>query len=121
MSRVCLVAIVLFLTACSIPPEFIRADGVLVVEVTGHETFRVGDHMYTTGALEVAMERLSKSPALKRVELYIPSKMAHQTGFSCQSYAVAILASGKEWQFYEWTPGQPETKAPTKCDYAVLS
>lgn len=122
MWRVRLSILLLFcLTGCSIPVEFVRPDGTLVVELIGHQTFRVGDHVYTTSNLEVALHRLSKSSTFRRVELYIPTQILHQAGFSCQDYAVAIVASGREWQFYEWTPGQLQTRVPTKCDFAVLS
>jgi hypothetical protein len=90
------------------------------VELVGQETFRIHDHLYTTSALEVAFERLGKAQTLKRVDLFIPSVMAQQHGFSCQSYASAIIASRVEWRFYEWTPGRPETVVPTKCDFAIV-
>ena len=121
MRRTCIVIIMLLLGACSISPESIRPDGTLVVELTGYQTFRVGKNNYTTSSLEVALKSLRKSTAFKRVELNIPSKILRKKGFSCQDYALAFGAAHREWRFFEWTPGHPETRVPTTCDYAVLA
>ena len=111
----------ILLGACSIPPESVRPDGSLIVELTGYQTFRIGKHNYTTGTLEVALQTLSKSPAFRRAELNIPSSILHMKEFSCQHYALVLGAAHREWTFFEWTPGRPETRVPTTCDYAVLA
>ena len=117
----CLTIIILLLGACSIPAEYVRSDGTLVVELVSHQVFRVKDHQYTTSNLGIALAQLSRSKTFQRVELYIPSKMLRKSRFSCQDYALAISASKREWVFYEWTPGHPETRVQTTCDFAVLA
>jgi hypothetical protein len=66
-----------------------RSDGALPIELTSRGMFRIGDHNYTTGDLEAALQRLSRSPEFKSVELYIPSKIAHQPGFWFCSASIA--------------------------------
>jgi hypothetical protein len=121
MSRVSLVFAICLLAGCSIPSEFIHSDGVLTVEMTGKDMYRIGNYRYTTGSLEVAMQLLSRSTAFKSVDLYIPSEIAHQPELPCQFIAIAIEKSRRPWTFYTWTPGHPETMVPTECEYAVLA
>ena len=120
MLRIRVVLSMLILGGCSVPSEFIRSDGSLSIEVTGPRAFRIGSYRYTVNTLEVAMQVLSGSSAFKTVELYIPAEIASRANFSCQEYVVAMMESRREWKFYVWTPGHPETLVPTECPYVIV-
>ena len=53
----------LLLTACGIPKEGIRPGGVVVVEVIGKGTFRVGGRLFFSDDLKDALRRLSAAEA----------------------------------------------------------
>jgi hypothetical protein len=106
-------------SGCSIPSEYVRADGVVVVEMLQPGLFRIGKTTYTAESLEVAMQLSRASARFQAVDLYVPRDILRAEWHPCQSIAVAMEKSQRPWHYFSWVPGQPETLTPTECEFVV--
>jgi len=114
----------MLLMACGIPKEGIRPGGVVVVEVIGKGTFRVGGRLFFSDDLKDALRRLGTEEA-STVEVLIPSGLLKDDkGESCAKLMQTAAGDGDSvlvWRYFSWVPHDKRTKKEVPCNVAVLA
>jgi len=120
MSRTCAFLLCVMVASCSLSREVILPDGTLRVLAVSPTAVRINNQVLTVSTAEFELNRLGRDSALKRIEILIPAGQVRGTRLDCEMFRRIALATGKEWEFYEWAPPEEETKKSLGVCIAVL-
>ena len=105
------VVFVVALSGCSIPRESVRPDGVVIIDLVGPRTFRIGTRIFSESDLEVAFQISANRSEIGRFELRIPRPMltAKDGRDGCGNLAQVMAAARKPWKAFAWDRNDAST------------
>jgi hypothetical protein len=115
----------LALVACaSLDFLTVGVDETLVIDVTGTERFEVEGRRFRADSLVASIKDLADDHPNLRLRFRIPSALLGvdpaKNCFLLTGYRVRSAVLLDRQEFFEWTPGKPDSAVPTICSFITV-